>query len=131
MSVDHIDLTDPDYFNDGVPHHWFKQLRAESPVHWQAERGGAGFWAVTKYEDVKFVSREPSLFSSWQGGTNIFELDGQDLDGSRLLMLNMDPPSTRNSAPRLEGLHSEAHRADARAHPRARAVDHRPHRRAG
>jgi len=92
MSVDHIDLTDPDYFNDGVPHHWFKQLRAESPVHWQAERGGAGFWAVTKYEDVKFVSREPSLFSSWQGGTNIFELDGQDLDGSRLLMLNMDPP---------------------------------------
>ena len=92
MSVDHIDLTDPDHFNDGVPHHWFKQLRAESPVHWQAERDGAGFWAVTKYEDVKFVSREPSLFSSWQGGTNIFELDGQDLDGSRLLMLNMDPP---------------------------------------
>ena len=60
MSVDHIDLTDPDHFNDGVPHHWFKQLRAESPVHWQAERDGAGFWAVTKYEDVKFVSREPS-----------------------------------------------------------------------
>jgi cholest-4-en-3-one 26-monooxygenase len=92
MSVDHINLTDPDHFNDGVPHHWFKQLRAESPVHWQTERDGAGFWAVTKYEDVKFVSREPALFSSWQGGTNIFELDGQDLDGSRLLMLNMDPP---------------------------------------
>jgi cholest-4-en-3-one 26-monooxygenase len=32
------------------------------------------------------------MFSSWQGGTNIFELEGQDLDGSRLLMLNMDPP---------------------------------------
>src|SRR5262245_53052129 len=48
MSLSHIDLTDPDHFNDGVPHHWFKQLRAESPVHWQAERDGAGFWAITK-----------------------------------------------------------------------------------
>jgi cholest-4-en-3-one 26-monooxygenase len=92
MNLDDINLTDPDHFNDGAPHEWFQRLRAHDPVHWQPETDGAGFWAVTKYEDVKAVSREPRVFSSWEGCTNIFELDGQDLDGSRLLMLNMDPP---------------------------------------
>jgi cholest-4-en-3-one 26-monooxygenase len=92
MNLDDIDLTDPDHFNQGVPHEWFERLRAHDPVHWQPETDGAGFWAITKYEDVKVVSREPKVFSSWEGCTNIFELEGQDLDGSRLLMLNMDPP---------------------------------------
>jgi cholest-4-en-3-one 26-monooxygenase len=92
MRLDDIDLTNPDHFNDGVPYEWFQRLRAHDPVHWQPETDGAGFWAITKYEDVKLVSREPRVFSSWEGCTNIFELDGQDLDGSRLLMLNMDPP---------------------------------------
>jgi len=89
---DHIDLTDADRFNDGVPHHWFRELRTHDPVHWQHERTGTGFWAITKYEDVKAVSRQPRVFSSWLGCTNIFELSDEDLAGSRLLMLNMDPP---------------------------------------
>jgi cholest-4-en-3-one 26-monooxygenase len=92
MTLEHIDLNDPDSFVDGTPHHWFKQLRAESPVHWHAEKGGPGFWCVTKYEDVKSISRNPMLFSSWQGGTNIRESDEASLAGLRMIMLNMDPP---------------------------------------
>ena len=87
-----IDLADVDNFNDGVPHEWFTRLRREAPVYWQDEPDGAGFWNVTKYADLISVSRQPNLFSSWRGGTNVFELNQPELEGSRLLMLNMDPP---------------------------------------
>ena len=38
-------------------------------MHWHKERDGRGYWCVTKYEDLKLVSRNPLLFSSWRGGT--------------------------------------------------------------
>lgn len=87
-----IDLSDVDAFNDGVPHEWFTRLRHEAPVWWQDETDGPGFWNLTKYEDLKFASRSPRIFSSWAGGTNMFELGEDELAGVRLLMLNMDPP---------------------------------------
>jgi cholest-4-en-3-one 26-monooxygenase len=87
-----IDLADVDNFNDGMPHEWFTRLRKQAPVFWQDEADGPGFWNVTKYADLITVSRQPNLFSSWRGGTNVFELGQAELEGSRLLMLNMDPP---------------------------------------
>ena len=87
-----IDLNDVDRFNDGVPHGWFTHLRREDPVYRQEERDGPGFWNVTKYADLVSVSRQPNLFSSWLGATNSFDLTPEDLEQSRLLMLNMDPP---------------------------------------
>jgi len=87
-----IDLTNPDHFDQGPPHEWFTWLRANDPVYWQDEEDGPGFWSITKYQDLKHVSRHPELFSSWRGGTNIFELEEDDLTGVRLLMINMDPP---------------------------------------
>jgi len=92
MALDHIDLDDPDNFVAGTPHHWFKELRREAPVYFHKERSGPGFWCITKYEDVKQVSRDPQTFSSWLGGTNIPDRDEQALQGMRMIMLNMDPP---------------------------------------
>ncbi|HXC51884.1 MAG TPA: cytochrome P450 [Candidatus Limnocylindrales bacterium] len=97
MSFVDLDLSNPDCFDGGFPHEFFRALRREDPVHWndtrhEVERNGRGFWNITKYEDVKMMSRNPLLFSSWEGGTNIFELSGDDLHGSRSMMLNMDPP---------------------------------------
>lgn len=97
MSTCELDLADPDSFADGFPHDYFRTLRRDDPVHWNeihhdVARNGRGFWDITKYEDVKMMSRNPLLFSSWEGGTNIFDLDGQDLEGTRSMILNMDPP---------------------------------------
>ncbi len=92
MNLAEIDLNDPDQFVERTPHHWFKALRAKDPLHWHEEKNGPGFWCVTKYEDVKTVSRNPLLFSSWQGGTNIEDRDEAGLSGLRMIMLNMDPP---------------------------------------
>ncbi|MEE9278847.1 MAG: cytochrome P450 [Myxococcota bacterium] len=71
MSLSHIDLTDPDVFQEGAPHHWFKELRREAPVYWHEEEEGPGFWCITKYEDLRHVSRNPLLFSSQAGGTQL------------------------------------------------------------
>lgn len=92
MKLEDIDLADPDNFVAGTPHHWLKELRTRDPVHWHPEKNGPGFWCVTKYEDVKTISRDPLLYSSWLGGTNIEDRDETSLAGIRMLMLNMDPP---------------------------------------
>jgi cholest-4-en-3-one 26-monooxygenase len=87
-----IDLADPDRFVEGTPHHWFRQLRREAPVYFHDEREGPGFWCVTRHEDLKHVSRNPSIFSSALGGTTLQDLPEEDLAAVRAIMLNMDPP---------------------------------------
>ncbi|HZR82146.1 MAG TPA: cytochrome P450 [Candidatus Binatia bacterium] len=93
MSLAEIDLLDvAQYAASGPPHDLFRLLRAEDPVHWHPERDGAGFWAVTRYDDVVRVSRDSQTFSSWSGGTMIADSPPDQLAMMRLMMLNMDPP---------------------------------------
>jgi cholest-4-en-3-one 26-monooxygenase len=92
MTLADIDLADPGRFVAGVPHDAFKLLRAEAPVLWHRESKGAGFWAISRYEDVVTVSTDPATFSSARGGTNIFELSDEELAVVRTMMVNMDPP---------------------------------------
>jgi cholest-4-en-3-one 26-monooxygenase len=87
-----IDLSDPDTFVQGMPLAAFQRMRTEAPVYWQPEKVGRGFWCITRYEDLMAVSKDPLTFSSARGGTNIFELNEEELSMIRLLMLNMDPP---------------------------------------
>ena len=95
MKLSDVDLYNPDNFVHEVPHEMFRVLRREAPVYFHPEPDGPGFWVLTKYEDVKSCSRNPQLFSSWLGGTNIPDRDGEQLDRMRVLMLNMDPPKHR------------------------------------
>ena len=87
-----IDLADHDRFVDGVPHEAFARLRREDPVHWNPEPdGGRGFWAVTRYEDIRTVHRSPEVFSSEIGGTSLEDLEPEHLE-ARKSMIDMDPP---------------------------------------
>jgi cholest-4-en-3-one 26-monooxygenase len=93
MAREHIDLTDPGNFLAGVPHAWFRELRREEPVYWHPEADGPGFWCVTRHDDLRFVSRNPELFSSEAAGTALRDPeDAEALMRSRAIMLNMDPP---------------------------------------
>src|SRR5450432_442541 len=88
-----IDIFDPDIYVKGVPHDAFRVLRSERPVSFQPEPpDGRGFWAVTKYQDIVAISKDPHTFSSWRGGTNIKDYPPDNLDVIRMLMVNMDPP---------------------------------------
>lgn len=94
-----IDLSDPATFVAGVPHEYFHTLRREDPVHWQPECAipgmpqGLGYWALTRYDDVAWVSKHPELFSSETGTCSLTDLPVRDLANMQLQMINMDPPS--------------------------------------
>ncbi|MGH9884342.1 MAG: cytochrome P450 [bacterium] len=88
-----MDLLDPRSFGDGQPHDAFRWLRENDPVHWHAEPDGPGFFAVTRYEDVRGVGRDPEHFSSTPTIMIADPLPGMnfDIDGHQM-MLMMDPP---------------------------------------
>lgn len=58
-------LHSPDFYA-GDPYPAYRELRATSPVCWNDV---TNFWALLKYEDIRFVSSTPALFSSTQGIT--------------------------------------------------------------
>jgi len=90
-TTEFIDLSDHDAFVEGVPYEAFARLRREDPVHWNPESDGRGFWAVTRYEDIRHVHRNVELFSSELGGTSLEDLEPQYVE-ARKSMIDMDPP---------------------------------------
>src|SRR6478672_5701341 len=70
MRIGDVDLADGATFLSGPPHYYFDFLRREHPVAWvdHAELDGPGFWALTKWDDVMAVERDPETFSSYTGG---------------------------------------------------------------
>jgi cytochrome P450 len=91
QTTEFIDLSDHDAFLDAVPHAAFAALRREDPVHWNPEPDGRGFWAVTRYEDIRTVHRTPQVFSSEIGGTSLEDLEPEHIE-ARKSMIDMDPP---------------------------------------
>jgi cytochrome P450 len=87
------DLLDPGAFADGHPFALYQDLRETSPVHWNDEPGGPGFWALTRYDDVYAVDHD---FQNYSSGPTILIQDplgeaGEGL-GEAKMMLMMDPP---------------------------------------
>jgi cytochrome P450 len=95
-------IFDPDTYVRGVPHDMLAELREDSPVVWIDE---PGFWAVLRHAEVKRVLRDPQLFSSHLGGTQVRDpATAEDLRYVRRMMLNIDPPDHS----RLRGLLTKA-----------------------
>jgi cytochrome P450 len=87
-----IDLVDPDNYVAGVPFDRFDRLRRETPVSWHDEpSGNAGFWAVTRYDDLTAVHMDWQTYSSEIGAVALEELDPEQLH-RRQSMLECDPP---------------------------------------
>lgn len=86
-----IDLSDHDAFVDAVPHEALAELRREDPVHWNPEPDGPGFWAVTRYHDIRAVHRNWEVYSSELGGTSLEDLEPEYVE-ARKSMIDMDPP---------------------------------------
>ncbi len=87
------DLLDPATFADGHPIALYNSLRDSSPVHWNPEPGGPGFWALTRYADVYTVDHDFQNFSS--GPTILIQdplSETEGMLGEAKMMLMMDPP---------------------------------------
>ncbi len=87
-----VDLLDHDLFADHEPWEVFERLQVEAPVYFHPEPDGRGFWALTKYEDVQAVLRDPKTFSSEVGGAAMIEDLPEDVLEVRRNFLEFDPP---------------------------------------
>jgi len=88
-----FDLTAPETYLGGMPRETFKYLRNEQPVYWHEDpEQGRGFWAVTRHQDLDFISKNPLLFSSEVETCFLHEQDPEMLAMMRLQLINMDPP---------------------------------------
>jgi cytochrome P450 len=121
---------DPATYVDAVPFGALARLRRSDPVVWVEENpvlgwpAGPGFWLVLRHADVEAVMKQPRLFSSWLGATQIRDPATPGALGYvRAMMLNMDPPEhsrlrrllARSFTPRAVAQLEERIRGHARA----------------
>ena len=67
ISLATLDITDTDlYVERGYPWQEWDLLRREAPVYWYERPGFEPFWAITKYEDIAWISKNPQIFSNRQ-----------------------------------------------------------------
>jgi len=90
--MDVLDVSNPDTFADGFPHDFFRALRREAPVAWHEGDvfGGPGYWILSRYDDIRYVSKNPRLFVSGKGN-QIEQRPQSEMDTLRS-MIAMDPP---------------------------------------
>jgi cytochrome P450 len=98
LGVDEIDLSDLEFWKRPIEEREgaFLTLREEKPVSFHEEPDleiiprGAGYWALTRHEDILFASRTPEIFCSGKG-SSIGDMPEPFLEffGS---MINMDDP---------------------------------------
>jgi cytochrome P450 len=94
------ELVHPDYYGEnGPPYAIWDRLRAESPVHACEVKDIEPFWAVTRQEEIKYISSTPELFLSEPGITLLptdREIDRDDGIGAMKVVINTDPPVHRD-----------------------------------
>jgi cytochrome P450 len=87
-----VDIYSPDVYVDGPPHAIFDELRRRSPVVWQDMPDEPGYWAVLGHAELVQVARQPNLFSASEGGVVLENLEPEQLEMMRHMLLAMDPP---------------------------------------
>jgi cholest-4-en-3-one 26-monooxygenase len=96
-----LDLTDVRHYRRGFPYALFARLRREAPVWWHPAPAGfrsadAGFWVLSKYDDVRAANRDTDTFSALDGpsladrpemrGTMLVSMDGAEHTRQRRLI---------------------------------------------
>ena len=96
LNDDLVRLNEPGFYHDD-PHAVYARMRREAPVYWY-DRGG--FWAVTRYDDIKQVSKDTDNYSIESGMVITDVLNGVDAvntmfpDGVELFVTKNPPRHT-------------------------------------
>jgi len=91
VSLDAIDVSNPQIYQDDTWYPYFARLRREDPVHYVRESRYGPYWAVTRYKDIMQVEVNHQVYSSASelGGIQIEE---QPKGMDRPSFIRMDPP---------------------------------------
>jgi cytochrome P450 len=89
----HFEIIDPvHYERHGYPHAAWAHLRQHDPVSWWEPPGMPPFWAITRHEDIQWISRQPDRFRN-APMLAIFPKEQFDPESFPLrAMTKMDPP---------------------------------------
>ena len=94
--LDQLRVTERELWQDGPPHETFKRLRQECPVHWtdgiSEYPEEAGFWSVTRPDDIHAVTRDWETYSSERGGVTALTEAIMPLKLIQAMFIGMDPP---------------------------------------
>lgn len=88
MDLDKLDFSNGRLFETDAWKTYFKRLRDEDPVHYQADSPFGPFWSVTAYDDILYVDKHHEIFSSEPG---ILIGDWED-EIPLEMFIGMDPP---------------------------------------
>ncbi|MEX1665344.1 cytochrome P450 [Zhongshania arctica] len=87
-------LLNPDTYAQGMPYQALKDIRQQGPVVKMADPlTGVPYWAVVGQQELDFVSKNPSLFSSARRTAFPMEFPQDEVDFIHChTIINMDPP---------------------------------------
>jgi cytochrome P450 len=100
MSIDQTPLeevlvTEREVWEDGPPHELFKEMRSRCPVHWTSKiteyPQEAGYWSITRADDVREVSLDWETYSSATGITALTDAI-MPVELISAMFIGMDPP---------------------------------------
>jgi cytochrome P450 len=95
VDLENVLVGERKFWLDGPPHELFGRMRTECPVHWTSSiteyPDEAGFWSVTRADDIHAVSRDFKTYSSELGGVTAVT-QGFPLELLRAMFIGMDPP---------------------------------------
>ena len=92
VSLNELELISPVFFaQNGYPFEAWKRLRQEAPVYWFDRLRGKPFWAITRYDDIVSISRQPERYLN--APRLVVSPEGvTDEQFPVRPLLNMDPP---------------------------------------
>jgi cytochrome P450 len=102
-TLEDVRVADNHLWTEGPPHETFRDLRTRCPVHWSTGvteyPTEAGFWSVTRWDDIHTVSRDWQTYSSAHGITTVSDAV-MPVELIQAMFIGMDPPKHD----RLKGL---------------------------
>ena len=96
LELDGLQVSEREIWPDGPPYELFKRLRSECPVHWTPKINEypdeAGYWSVTRQDDLRTVSMDWETYSSEKGGIVALTDSIIPLELATAMFIGMDPP---------------------------------------
>ncbi len=88
LALTEIDISNPFLYGQGRWQSYFKRLRDEAPVHYQADSAFGPYWSLTRYDDIVTVDKDFERFSAEPQIVIGVPPEGLDIE----MFIAMDPP---------------------------------------
>ena len=100
VALTDIDVSNPFLWRQGQWQPYFKRLRDEAPVHYQANSAFGPYWSVTRYDDIVTVDKDFETFSAAPQIVIGSPPEGLDIE----MFIAMDPPRHDEQRAAVQGV---------------------------